>query len=134
MYLLDIDTIIYSMKGHSAVESNVRLHLHDPIKICAVTLMELYYGIHKSREVTSNLAKVRMIENAIEVLPVGTECAEVFGILKAELEKAGSPLDDFDLTIAACAIVNNLTLVTNNTRHFERIKGLRQVNWTMPVS
>ena len=129
MYLLDTDTIIYSMKGNTAVQANLRVHLNDPIKICTVTLMELYYGAHKSREVTSNLAKIKTMEHSLDILPVGTECVEVFGLLKAKLEKAGSPLDDFDLIIASCAIANNLVLVTNNTKHFKRITGLKQVNW-----
>ena len=131
MYLLDTDTIIYSMKGHVAVQANLRFHFNDPIKICTVTLMELYYGAHKSREVTSNLAKIKTLETSLDILPVGTECVEVFGRLKAKLEKAGSTLDDFDLIIASCAIANNLILVTNNTKHFKRIAGLKQVNWTV---
>jgi predicted nucleic acid-binding protein len=64
-------------------------------------------------------------------LPVGTECVEVFGLIKADLEKVGSPLDDFDLIIASCAIAHNLILVTNNTKHFKRIAGLTQANWTV---
>jgi predicted nucleic acid-binding protein len=51
-------------------------------------------------------------------------------MIKAQLEKAGSPLDDFDLIIASCALSNNLMLVTNNVRHFQRIEGLKLTNWT----
>jgi len=56
---------------------------------------------------------------------------EVFGIYKAKLEKAGTPLDDFDLILAACALANNLTLVTNNIKRFKRIRGLRLTNWSV---
>ena len=131
MYLLDTDTVIYSLKGHAAVQANLRVHLNDPLKICTVTLMELYYGAHKSREVTGNLAKIKTLETSLDILPVGTECVEVFGLIKANLEKVGSPLDDFDLIIASCAIAHNLILVTNNTKHFKRIAGLTQANWTV---
>ncbi len=130
MYLLDTDTIIYSMKGHPVVQKNLRLHLNDPMKICTVTLMELYYGAHKSNQITSNLAKIKTLESSLEILSVGVECAQAFGDLKSKLEKTGFPLDDFDLIIASCAIANNLVLVTNNTRHFKRIADLKQVNWT----
>ncbi len=129
MYLLDTDTVIYSLKGHRVVERNVRRHLHDPIKISVITLMELYYGAHKSLQVTSNLAKVKKLEKELEVIPAGTEQAEIFGIQKAELEKSGAPLDDFDLILASCALAHNLVLVTNNTRHFQRIEGLKITNW-----
>lgn len=50
-------------------------------------------------------------------------------MLKAGLEKARTPLDDFDLILAACALANDLVLVTNNVKHVERIEGLRLANW-----
>jgi len=56
--------------------------------------------------------------------------AEIFGRLKADLEGKGSPLDDFDLIIATSALSHNLTLVTNNEKHFKRIEGLKLTNWT----
>jgi len=130
MYLLDTDTVIYSLKGHEAVSRHLQSHLDDPIKISIITCMELYYGAHKSKKITGNLAKIRTLEQSIEVLPVGRESAETYGMLKAQLEKQGSRLDDFDLIIAASALAHNLTLITNNTDHFKRIDGLKLANWT----
>jgi predicted nucleic acid-binding protein len=130
MYLLDTDTIIFALKGDTAVQKNLRNHARDPMKISVVTLMELYYGAHKSRKLASNLGKVKTLENAFEIIPVGQAIAEVFGVLKAGLEKAGSPVDAFDLIIAACALGHNLMLVANNVRHFKRIDGLKLTNWT----
>ena len=57
------------------------------------------------------------------------EVCDKFGDLKAFLEKEGKIIDDADLFIAACSIVNELTLVTNNEKHFRRIKGLKIENW-----
>jgi tRNA(fMet)-specific endonuclease VapC len=131
MYLLDTDTVIFSLKGNAAVKRNLQEHLHDPIKVSVVTLMELYYGAYKSQKVESNLAKVKTIESILEVVPLGTESAEIFGIYKSKLEKAGTRLDDFDLILASCALAHNVTLVTNNTKHFERIEGLKVTNWTV---
>jgi len=131
MYLLDTDTIIYNFKGHDAVTKNLQVHIHDPIKISIVTLMEFYYGAYKSQRVESNLAKIKALENALEVIPSGRESAEIFGIYKSKLEKLGTPLDDFDLILASCAIGYNMTLVTNNVKHFERIEGLKLSNWTV---
>jgi tRNA(fMet)-specific endonuclease VapC len=129
MYLLDTDIVIYSLKGHPAVKKNLERNLHAALKISIVTLMELYYGAYKSQKVTSNLGKIKSIEDAVEIIPIGRESAEVFAMLKANLEKAGTPLDDFDLILAACALANDLVLVTNNVKHFERIEGLRLTNW-----
>lgn len=131
MYLLDTDTIIYSLKGHSAVKKNLHEHIHDPIKISAVTLMELYYGAYKSQKVESNLAKIKTLENSTDIIPLGKESAELFGIFKAKLERRGTPLDDFDLIVASCALAHNLTLVTNNIKHFERVEGLKLTSWAI---
>jgi tRNA(fMet)-specific endonuclease VapC len=130
MYLLDTDTIIFSLKGDAAVRKNLLLHINDAIKISAITLMELYYGAYKSQKVTGNIAKIKTIEQFLEIIPIGIEAAEIFGMLKSNLEKTGSHLDDFDLIIAACSLAHNLTLVTNNEKHFQRIEGLKLANWT----
>jgi tRNA(fMet)-specific endonuclease VapC len=130
MYLLDTDTIIYSLKGHEAVQKNLSTHIDDPMSLSVISLMELYYGAYKSQKVTSNLSKIRSLEKSFEIIPTGTESAEIFGMLKTDLEKSGNPLDDFDLIIAACAMTFNLTLVTNNHKHFERIDGLKLANWS----
>jgi predicted nucleic acid-binding protein len=130
VYLLDTDTVIYSLKGEPAVKKNLREHFHDPMKMSVITLMELYYGAHKSQKIASNLAKIKTLEISFQIIPISEESAGIFGMTKAQLEKAGSPLDDFDLIIASCALSNNLVLVTNNVRHFQRIEGLKLANWT----
>jgi predicted nucleic acid-binding protein len=77
------------------------------------------------------MRKVRTIESAFETIPAGKESAENFGLLKASLEKSGTRLDVFDLAIASCALAHNLTLVTNNLKHFSRIEGLKITNWSV---
>jgi tRNA(fMet)-specific endonuclease VapC len=129
MYLLDTDTVIYILKGDPVVVENLKKHIHDPIKLGTITLMELYYGAYKSQKVTSNLAKIKNLESVMEIIPVGEEIAEVFGREKVRLEKEGISLDDFDLAVGCCALAHNLTLVTNNVRHFKRIEGLQVTNW-----
>ena len=130
MYLFDTDMIIYSLKADEAVRRNLRRHLHDPIKISAITLMELYYGAYKSKKIANNLAKIKTIENTFEIITVSRELVEIFGVLKSGLEKTGKPLDDFDLILASTAMSHNLTIVTNNEKHFGRIDGLKMENWS----
>ena len=129
MFLLDTDTIIYILKGNPVAEKNLRRYYHDPIKMCTVTLMELYYGAYKSQKVTSNLAKIKTLENTLEILPLGQEIVEIFGKQKSRLEKMGTPLDDFDLILGCCALCHNLILVTNNAKHFKKMEGLKVANW-----
>ncbi|HNS54932.1 MAG TPA: type II toxin-antitoxin system VapC family toxin [Syntrophales bacterium] len=130
MFLLDSDTVIFALKGNPAVRANLKVHLEAPIKVSVVTCMELYYGAYKSQKVNSNLAKIRTLEESLEVIPLGPEISGVFGKLKAQLESSGARLDDFDLAIAACALAYDLTLVTNNVKHFRRVEGLKLANWT----
>ncbi|MDP2992053.1 MAG: type II toxin-antitoxin system VapC family toxin [Deltaproteobacteria bacterium] len=134
MYLLDTDTVIYSLKAHPVVQENLRRHYHEPLKISVITLMELYYGAYKSKKTTSNLAKIKTLENSLEVVTLGKESVDIFGMLKANMESSGAPLDDFDLALASCALAHNLILVTNNSIHFERIEGLKIQNWTITSS
>jgi tRNA(fMet)-specific endonuclease VapC len=129
MFLLDTDTVIYSLKGHPAVMGNLQRHMHDTLKISVITFMKLYYGAFKSQQPAGNLAKIKTLEQATEIVPVGMETAELFGALKAQMESRGERLDDFDLILAACALAHNLTLVTNNTGHFKRIADLKLANW-----
>jgi len=89
MFLLDTDTLIYSLKGHQAVIRNLEIHQRDPLKISVISLMELYYGSYKSEKTTANLAKVRRIENHFDIIPVDFSIAETFGMIKSNLESRG---------------------------------------------
>ena len=130
MYLLDTDIIIYSLKGHAAVQENLRRHRNASLGVSIISLMELYYGAYKSQRVESNLAKVKTIEKTLQAIQAGEEVVELFGMLKSKLEAKGQPADDFDLVIASTALAHNLILVTNNTRHFQKVEGLRLENWS----
>lgn len=114
MFLLDTDTIIYSLKGHEHVVKNLQNHFQDALKISVITLMALYYNAHKSQKIESNITKIKTLERALDIIPNHFEAAEIFGILKSKLEKRGLPIDDFDLILASTALTHKLTLVTNN--------------------
>jgi len=129
MYLLDTDIIIFSLKGCKPIKEKLKYHFHDPLSISVITLLELYYGAYKSKNIESNLAKIRTLENALEILPVGQEVVAIFGMIKSRLEKKGTLLDDFDIILASTALAINSILVTNNIKHFQRIEGLRIENW-----
>jgi predicted nucleic acid-binding protein len=130
MYLLDTDIIIYSLKGHAAVQENLRRHRNASLCVSVISLMELYYGAYKSQRIESNLAKVKTIEKNLKTIQAGEEVVELFGMLKSKLEAKGQPTDDFDLVIASTALAHNLILITNNTRHFQKIEGLKIENWS----
>jgi len=129
IYLLDTNIIIYALKGSPVVQDHLKDHYQDPLAISVITLMELYYGAYKSEKVESNLGKIKVLEKSLEIISLGEEVVEIFGLIKSKLEKKGTPLDDFDLIIAATALSHNSILVTNNVKHFRRIDGLKIENW-----
>ncbi|MFW6251036.1 MAG: type II toxin-antitoxin system VapC family toxin [Alkalispirochaetaceae bacterium] len=129
MYLIDTDIIIYSFKGNSVVKENLTNHRMDPMAISVITYGEMVYGARRSRQVERNLATVRRVAEIYPVLPVTQSVVETFAEIRAELHATGTPLDDMDLLIAATALSHNLTLVTNNEKHFSRIPGVSLVNW-----
>jgi len=70
MYLLDTDTVIFSLKGDETIRKNLQRRLDNSIKISIVTSMELYYGAYKAQIVTSNLAKIKTLEQSLEIIPI----------------------------------------------------------------
>lgn len=95
--------------------------------ISEITLAELYYGAAKSGR-AKHYADVKFIQEHFEVLPI-KPVLKLFGQNKYTLEAKGMRIDDFDLLIASTALFNNLTIVTHNTKHFNRIQNLQVEDW-----
>jgi tRNA(fMet)-specific endonuclease VapC len=129
MYLLDTDTIIYAIKGERQVTRRLEETAGQPKAVSVITYGELFFGAMKSAAPQANLAKVRRVGELFPVIEVSRAVMETFGSLKAELQKRGKAVADFDLVIAATALVHSYSLVTNNQRHFRNIPGLRLENW-----
>lgn len=129
MYLLDTDTLIYSLKGEPTVLDNFRRHAAEPKAVSVITYGELVFGAQASQRVTENLAKVYRLKEIFPLVDVTPAIMDIFGVLKAELRKNGTPVDDFDLLIGATAITMGYRVVTSNERHYTKIPGLEVVNW-----
>lgn len=128
-YLLDTNICIYWLKGNDQIEQKILSIGLDNFVLSFINVSELYYGAYKSQRVDANLAMVRRLTNELNVLESDKAINEEFGSIKAILESSGTIIDDADLFIAACAKIHGLTLVTNNIKHFRRIKGLKLENW-----
>jgi tRNA(fMet)-specific endonuclease VapC len=94
-----------------------------------ITLGELLYGAARrgSEQLVRRVREV--LQLAAVILPFDAEAAEVYGPLRAELERQGRRLGEPDLRIASIALSRELTLVTGNVRHFARVPGLAVENW-----
>jgi tRNA(fMet)-specific endonuclease VapC len=130
MYLLDTDTIIYSLKGNQQVMDNLAGHSDAPKAISVITFGELVFGARKSQRVQGNLAKVYRVREIFPIVDITPAIMECFGELKSDLEKSGTSVADLDLMIGATALTIGYIVVTNNVAHFSRIPGLSVENWS----
>lgn len=127
--MLDTDTCIYVVKRRPPGLRERFNSSADQLCISAVTLAELLFGAEKSARVAENLAAVDRFRARLEVLPFGDRAAAHFGQIRARLERAGRPAGAYAMMIGGHARSEGLILVTNNTREFERMDGLRLENW-----
>ena len=128
-YLIDTDIIIYSLKNDEHVKQKFRENQNIPKAISGITYGELVYGAKKSRHIEKNLAVIYRIAELFPVLDIDRSIMDVFAAIKSNLERKGNIIEDMDIVIAATALSHNLILVTNNVKHFEKIKDLRMDNW-----
>jgi tRNA(fMet)-specific endonuclease VapC len=99
------------------------------ICISSVTLAELRYGVAESQYQERNQAALDEFILPLEVASFDEAATQYYGILRATLEKQGTPIGSLDTMIGAHALSLNVTLVTNNTREFDRIAGLKLLDW-----
>ncbi len=129
MFLIDSDILIFLLRGNRTVAESFEAHAADPKALSVISYGELLYGAMKSARPVENAAKVRRIGELFPVIDVSPAVMETFGSLKADLEKQGKRVDDFDLIIASTAVHLSYRLVTNNVRHFRDVPGLAVENW-----
>ena len=96
----------------------------DGVGLSVVSLAELYEGLARSRNLDADAEALRLFLEAVDVVPLDDAACRVFGDERARLREEGNLIGDMDILIGATAISNNLALLTNNRRHFERMQGL----------
>ena len=129
-YMLDTNICIYSIK-HKPEQVFQRLQEHDPSEICisSVTYAELVHGVEKSQAVEKNRLALTLLLANIEILDFDAAAAEAYSKIRADLEKNGTPIGPLDMMIAGHAKSLNYTVVTNNSKEFSRVIGLKLENW-----
>jgi tRNA(fMet)-specific endonuclease VapC len=128
-YMLDTDMCIYVIKDYR-VELRERFNkLAEQLCISSITLGELLYGAEKSARRLENLQVIDDFAARLEVLPFAAKAAAHYGQIRAELERAGTPCGPHDMQIGGHARSEGFIVVTNNTREFSRMPGVRVENW-----
>lgn len=129
-YLLDTDICIFLIKRQPP-EALEQFRQHSPIEvsISTVTLFELEYGIEKSRYRQRSEDALAKFLRPLNTVSLDPSAAKEAAAIRAQLERQGRPIGPYDLLIAGLARSRNMTLVTNNTKEFERVVGLHLENW-----
>src|SRR3990172_2207733 len=127
-FMLDTDAVSRALRGQGAVSTHVLEHRPSQLCISSITLAELRYGADAkgSRKLHGLIATFVV---SVGVVPFDQAAADQFGPVASALARRGAPIGTFDTLIAAHALSCDLTLVTNNTKRFQRVGGLKLANW-----
>lgn len=132
MYLLDTNICIYGVKNSCPALTKRLLTIPpDEVFVSTITIGELEYGCSKSQWSERSRNVMSMFLAPFSVLSFSREDAILFGKLRAELAKAGTPIGPYDIQIAAQGVSRGLTVVTHNTGEFIRVPGLKIEDWTI---
>ncbi len=129
-YLLDTNACIRYISGRSVPLRDKIIKISaDKISICSIVKAEMFYGSMKSQNPQKSLKEQKEFLDLFQSLPFDDEAALIFGEIRADLAKKGTPIGAYDFQIAAIALANNLTLITHNTSEFSRIGNLKIEDW-----
>jgi tRNA(fMet)-specific endonuclease VapC len=133
-YLLDTNVCIALINGSSSRirQRYILATAHILPQVSSIVAHELWYGVAKSGRVAQNANRLTaFLNNAVEILDYTERDAQAAGEIRAELERQGQRIGEYDTLIAGQAFSRNLILVTANTREFDRVKGLIVENWSL---
>ena len=132
-YLIDSNIWIYAMNGRYPSVREVLAPLPvEAVFLSDIVLGELAYGWENSSQPTSTRRKVEKFLAHFPRISTDEATAKTYGQIRQALQSKGTPIGMNDLWIAAQAVAHKMILVTNNSREFERVQGLKIENWTTP--
>ena len=129
--LIDTDILSMFLRGNKMVESKVEEYLsyHSAINISIITYYEILSGL-KHKDSNKQLESFLKLCEAVSIFPVTKESSGRSAEIYATLRQSGQIIDDIDILIAGICIENGFALITNNTKHFSRIKDIEMNNWS----
>ena len=130
MYLLDTNICIYIINKHSPkiIEKISKLNPSE-IKISSITVAEMEYGASKSKNREMNRSALKNFLSSFEIINFDIKDAEIYGIIRAGLERNGNVIGPYDIQLAAQALRWGYIFVTNNIEEFQKINSLKLENW-----
>ena len=129
-FLLDTNACVDYFTGrYPTVVTRIQGSSPEDLFVSVVVVAELRYGADHSARRRTNHARIDALVEEIEPLDLDPRAAAAYGRVRAQLEAGGTPIGPNDMLIAAHALSRGLTVVTDNTAEFRRVKGLKVENW-----
>ncbi|MEI6789645.1 MAG: type II toxin-antitoxin system VapC family toxin [Myxococcaceae bacterium] len=130
IYLLDTNICIFASKNNFSILRHLREKSPDDLRVSAITLAEISYGIEKSIHRAQNETHWSRFFEPFQILDFDRLAAKEYGPIRAELERTGQMIGERDCQIASIAKAHNLVVVTNNLKEFIRVPGLEVEDWS----
>lgn len=127
-YLLDTDITIEYLRGNQVVVDKLMELSFENLYISSISLAELFYGVYNSKNIKKHLTGLLNFLEKVEILNLNFEVCKIFGKIKSKLRKKGKLIDNFDLLIGSICLFNNNILITNNDKHYRKIKEIKILN------
>ncbi len=129
-YLLDSNICIHLFRGKFDIDKKLKLIGLENCAISEITLAELVFGAEKSANPNKNHQLIDIFVSQITIIPI-FDAIPFYGKEKVRLQKSGKMISDFDLLIGCTAIANDMIMVTENIREFNRITNIKIENWVI---
>ncbi len=126
-YLIDTDWIIHYLLGEKHITQELMRLRPEGLAVSVISLAEVYEGVFYSHDPETSQKGFADFLEGVSILSVDEDICPVFAKERGRLRKEGSLIGDFDLLIASTCLSHELTLLTNNVRHFERVNGFKFV-------
>lgn len=123
-YLIDTDWVIHYLNGREDIVRRLDALQREGLGLSVISLAELYEGIYSSTDPEGNEQDLKDFLRGVTIMGIDEETCKMFGRERGRLWKQGALIGDADLLIAATGLHNNLTILTNNRQHFQRVEGL----------
>ena len=128
-YLLDTNVCIAVMRGNPRVVERLETCSPEDCAVSTVTVFELFAGVFRCRDPQGEGRKVSNFLEQFHLLPFDWDSAVKTAEIRCELEKGGNKIGPYDLQLSGQALALDLTLVTHNSREFQRVNGLKLDDW-----
>jgi tRNA(fMet)-specific endonuclease VapC len=128
-YLLDTNICVFFLRGKFNLDEIIKQKGKENCFISEITVFELRFGAENSDNPTKSHKAVDLFVSGISIIPIYSSIKK-YAKEKVRLRKLGKPInDEFDLLIGVTSVENKLTFVTDNTKDFENIDGIKMENW-----